>query len=76
MVVRSEAQAHGSRPVELEPDALVGDLEDHRHRQGLTQGDAVPFVAGPQRLGREPDGRPAWFVPNAEEPGKFLKVGA
>ena len=34
-----------------------------------------PPVPG-ARLGREPDGRPAWFVPNAEEPGKFLKVGA
>ncbi|MGQ4584032.1 amino acid adenylation domain-containing protein [Lysobacter sp. F60174L2] len=34
-----------------------------------------PPVPG-ARLGREPDGRPAWFVPNDGEPGKFLKVGA
>ncbi|MET0892540.1 MAG: amino acid adenylation domain-containing protein [Pseudoxanthomonas sp.] len=33
-----------------------------------------PVVAG-ARLGREPDGRPAWFVPNPEQAGKFMKVG-
>jgi glutamate-1-semialdehyde aminotransferase/malonyl CoA-acyl carrier protein transacylase/acyl carrier protein len=26
------------------------------------------------RLGREPDGRPCWFVPNPDAPGKFMKV--
>ena len=26
------------------------------------------------RLGREPDGRPCWFVPNPAQPGKYLKV--
>jgi hypothetical protein len=35
---------------------------------------ARPAVPG-ARLGRDPDGRPAWFVPNPEAPGKFLKVG-
>ncbi len=34
-----------------------------------------PPVPG-ARLGREPDGRPCWFVPNPEQPGKYLKVGA
>ncbi len=28
------------------------------------------------RLGREPDGRPCWFVPNPEQLGKYMKVGA
>ncbi len=35
---------------------------------------AQPVLPG-ARLGREPDGTPAWFVPNPEQPGKFLKVG-
>jgi glutamate-1-semialdehyde aminotransferase len=35
---------------------------------------ARPLVAG-ARLGREPDGRPAWFVPDPDRTGKFLKVG-
>jgi len=27
------------------------------------------------RLGKAPDGRPAWFLPDPQRPGKFLKVG-
>ena len=27
------------------------------------------------RIGRQPDGRPAWFMPSAEQPGKFVKLG-
>jgi len=34
---------------------------------------ARPAVAG-ARLGREPDGRPAWFAPHPEQPGKYVKV--
>jgi amino acid adenylation domain-containing protein len=33
-----------------------------------------PAVAG-ARLGREPDGSPAWFVPNPEQPGRFMRLG-
>ena len=32
-----------------------------------------PVVPG-ARLGRDEDGRPAWFVPDADRPGKYLKV--
>ena len=32
-----------------------------------------PPVPG-ARLGREPDGRPCWFVPNPDAPGKYMKV--
>ena len=32
-----------------------------------------PAVAG-ARLGRDPEGRPAWYVPNPDSPGKFMKV--
>ncbi|MEP6633282.1 MAG: aminotransferase class III-fold pyridoxal phosphate-dependent enzyme, partial [Luteimonas sp.] len=35
---------------------------------------AHPAVPG-ARLGREPDGRPAWFVEHPELAGKFVKVG-
>ncbi|MDR0182533.1 polyketide synthase [Lysobacter arvi] len=34
-----------------------------------------PVVPG-ARLGREPDGTPAWFVPNPAQPGKYMKVSA
>jgi glutamate-1-semialdehyde aminotransferase/acyl carrier protein len=32
-----------------------------------------PPVAG-ARLGRDPDGKPAWFVPNPAEPGKYMRL--
>jgi glutamate-1-semialdehyde aminotransferase/malonyl CoA-acyl carrier protein transacylase len=34
---------------------------------------SAPPVPG-AKLGRDKDGRPAWFVPDANAPGKFLKV--
>ena len=34
-----------------------------------------PAVPG-ARLGRDPEGRPAWYVPNPDNPGQYLKVGA
>lgn len=40
----------------------------------LEMDDAHPIVPG-ARLGREPDGRPAWFVADPQRAGKFLKVG-
>jgi hypothetical protein len=33
-----------------------------------------PVVAG-ARLGRDPDGHPAWYVADPRRAGKFLKVG-
>jgi hypothetical protein len=34
---------------------------------------ANPPVPG-ARLGRDADGKPAWFVPNPDAPGKYVKV--
>jgi hypothetical protein len=35
---------------------------------------AHPIMPG-ARLGREPDGRPAWFIADPARSGRFLKVG-
>jgi len=35
---------------------------------------AVPPVSG-ARLGRDPEGNPAWYMPDPSRPGKYLKVG-
>lgn len=45
---------------------------------GLMSGDAaavaaLPPVAG-ARLGRDPQGNPAWFIPDPQRPGKYMKV--
>ncbi|QNP40683.1 polyketide synthase [Lysobacter solisilvae (ex Woo and Kim 2020)] len=50
------------RPVVIDAAALT--VMDARH----------PIVPG-ARLGRAPDGSPAWFVPDPDRTGKFLKVG-
>ncbi|WP_394696756.1 amino acid adenylation domain-containing protein [Pseudoxanthomonas japonensis] len=34
-----------------------------------------PVVQG-ARLGRDPEGRPAWYVPNPQSPGRYMKVDA
>jgi amino acid adenylation domain-containing protein len=58
----SEMQESGFLP---EPKAKV---------QAPTVFDASqPPVPG-ARLGRDPEGKPAWFVPNPSEPGKYLKM--
>jgi acyl transferase domain-containing protein len=46
----------------------------HAPVPGLEMDAAQPPVPG-ARLGRDPDGRPGWYVPNAAEPGRYLKVG-
>ena len=34
---------------------------------------AAPPVPG-ARIGRDPDGTPAWYVPHAEQPGQYVKL--
>jgi glutamate-1-semialdehyde aminotransferase/acyl carrier protein len=59
----------------------VSELQDmellpRRAATPKTVMDASKPVVPGARLGREPDGTPAWFVPNPEEPGKYMKVSA
>ncbi|UPG92083.1 amino acid adenylation domain-containing protein [Luteibacter aegosomaticola] len=46
-----------------------------RHRDTATLDPNQPPVPG-ARLGKDPDGQPAWFVPNPDAPGKYLRVTA
>ncbi|WP_342315191.1 amino acid adenylation domain-containing protein [Lysobacter sp. FW306-1B-D06B] len=59
----------------------VSELQDmellpRRAATPKTVMDASKPVVPGARLGREPDGTPAWFVPNPAEPGKYMKVSA
>ncbi|MET3929682.1 glutamate-1-semialdehyde aminotransferase [Lysobacter sp. OAE881] len=59
----------------------VAELQDmellpRRAATPKTVMDASKPVVPGARLGREPDGTPAWFVPNPEQPGKYMKVSA
>ena len=46
-----------------------------RRREAAAFDAAQPPVPG-ARLGKDPEGRPAWFVPNPDAPGKYLRVSA
>lgn len=46
-----------------------------RYRQATSFDAEKPPVHG-ARLGKDPDGSPAWFVPNPDAPGKYLRVTA
>jgi glutamate-1-semialdehyde aminotransferase len=46
-----------------------------RRREHAAFDAAHPPMPG-ARLGKDPDGQPAWFVPNPDAPGKYLRVTA
>jgi hypothetical protein len=52
----------------------------NRDSQARTEGDGPHPPAGAPvagaRLGRDADGNAAWFVPDPERPGKYLRVEA
>ena len=56
-----ELQEGGFVPGHRTPDRLVA-----------LDPDAPPTPGA--RLGRDPDGTPAWFVPNPDTPGKYMKL--
>lgn len=48
-------------------------LPRRRNYEEHTLDAARPPVAG-ARLGKQPDGSPAWFVPNPDSPGKYMMI--
>jgi len=50
-------------------------LPRRKHADTHTLDAARPPVAG-ARLGKDAEGNPAWFVPNPEAPGKFMRINA
>ncbi|MHB9051482.1 MAG: aminotransferase class III-fold pyridoxal phosphate-dependent enzyme, partial [Thiomonas delicata] len=50
-------------------------LPRHKSPVSVVFDAAKPPVPG-ARLGKDPSGKPAWFVPNPDDPAKYLKVGA
>ena len=61
--------ASGSPPVYIEPEAEPERLP----AQGMTVRSDEPPLPG-ARLGRDPQGRPGWFVPDPERAGKYLLI--
>lgn len=50
-------------------------LPRHKRVENIAFDAAKPPAPG-ARLGKDADGRPAWFVPSLDAPGKFMKVKA
>ncbi|WP_430390359.1 amino acid adenylation domain-containing protein [Dyella sp. 20L07] len=50
-------------------------LPRHKNVEALAIDAARPPVIG-ARLGKDQDGNPAWFVPNPDVPGKYMRVNA
>ncbi|WP_240732631.1 MULTISPECIES: polyketide synthase [Dyella] len=50
-------------------------LPRHKNVEAVAFDAARPPVAG-ARLGKDAEGHPAWFVPNPEAPGKYMRVSA
>jgi hypothetical protein len=51
----------------------AGFLPERKAAAAAAFDASAPPVPG-ARLGRDPSGNPAWYVPNPEEPGKYVKV--
>lgn len=65
------AQAYKDSVIELQEGQFIP-----RHvatPRTVMDADRPPLPGA--RLGREPDGRPAWFVAHPQQPGQYLKVG-
>ncbi|MDE2247007.1 MAG: amino acid adenylation domain-containing protein [Xanthomonadaceae bacterium] len=67
---RQIIQAYKDSVIELQQ----ADFLPRRTATARTVMDARRPPRPGARIGREPDGRPAWFAPSAEQPGRFVKL--
>ncbi|MFC7302484.1 hypothetical protein, partial [Cognatiluteimonas weifangensis] len=61
-------------PVAAADAAVARGAPARRAIRGAWMDAARPIAAG-ARLGRDPEGRPAWYLADPARPGKYLKVG-
>jgi hypothetical protein len=58
----------------------VAELQEAEFLPRRVEAAPMPDASRPPvpgaKLGRDKDGRPAWFVPDANAPGKYVKVNA
>ena len=76
--------AHSEADFRAIIDAYKASVQELQEAELLPRSAATPStvmdadrpVAPGARLGRDPQGRPAWYVPDPAQPGQYLKVGA
>jgi len=74
--------AHSDADIDVIKQAFISAVKElqrgrflpaHGIKPGVLFDASRPPVAG-ARLGRDRDGKPAWFVPNPDAPGKYLRI--
>jgi glutamate-1-semialdehyde aminotransferase len=74
--------AHGENDIRLIADAFKDSVRELQESEFIPQRKSAlsavfdasaPPVSG-ARLGKDANGKPAWFLPSQDEPGRFLKV--
>ncbi|HEY5961329.1 MAG TPA: aminotransferase class III-fold pyridoxal phosphate-dependent enzyme, partial [Polyangiaceae bacterium] len=58
---------------EMQASTLLPGKAASEAGSSVTKANEPPVPGA--RLGRDPDGTPAWYAPNPEAPGKFVRVG-
>ena len=66
--------AHTDADIDRVIAAFKETLEEMQEAEFLPGSAPKPPFAG-ARLGKDRDGRPAWFVADPDRPGKYLRVG-
>jgi acyl transferase domain-containing protein len=83
---RAERQENGLKPALRTGERVPrAERQENGLKPALRTGERVPpspaarpaaFPPVPgARLGRDPEGNPAWYMPDPSRPGKYLKVG-
>ena len=65
--------AHSDGDLDRVAEAFSRSIEEMQRAGFLPRGGEAPPIAG-ARLGRDAQGNKAWFVPDADRPGKFLQL--
>jgi glutamate-1-semialdehyde aminotransferase/acyl carrier protein len=66
----AELQAMGFLPGKSSANTVTNG---HGNGQGKSTRNVPPQPGA--RLGKDPEGNPAWFIPDPERPGKYLQIG-
>jgi glutamate-1-semialdehyde aminotransferase/acyl carrier protein len=66
-------KAYKEAVTEMLESGFFGSARSPAPREPIQYDATRPPVPG-ARLGRDPDGTPAWFVPNPAEPGKYMRL--
>jgi acyl transferase domain-containing protein len=72
LIIRAFVEsAEELKQAEFLPNAGTGDRRAIDARVAAAEKPPVPGA----RLGRDPDGTPAWFIADPDRPGKYMKIG-